>query len=146
MLTTVLDSRSCCKLLKTPKSTNTSDICFRLATYLIRHADLDGIKVKEGMIEISHRAVEILKREQNIGRLGGGVPKAIEQWFIEGWLYIIILSIVIGIVVGYGSMYAIKFALNRKWIDAESFLLWPMAIGVSAAIPTLYEYRLTSLS
>ncbi|KAH8726469.1 Na(+)/H(+) antiporter 1 [Phaeosphaeriaceae sp. PMI808] len=101
-----------------------------LATYLIRHAELDGIKVKENMAELAHRAVSILKREEGIGRLGGGVSKAIEQWLVEGWLYIIIMSAVIGIIIGYGSMYAIKFALNRKWIDSESFLLWPMAIGL----------------
>ncbi|KAJ4366770.1 hypothetical protein N0V83_007295 [Neocucurbitaria cava] len=53
-----------------------------------------------------------------------------EEWIVEGWLYIIIMSVAIGIVIGYGSMFAIKFALNRKWIDSESFLLWPMAIGL----------------
>lgn len=72
-----------------------------------------------------------MKREEGIGRLGGGIAKAMEQWIVEGWLYIIVMSVVIGVIIGYGSMYVIKFALNRKWIDSESFLLWPMAIGVS---------------
>jgi NhaP-type Na+/H+ or K+/H+ antiporter len=56
-----------------------------------------------------------------------------EQWVVEGWIYIIIMSAVIGVVIGYSSMYAIKFGLRRKWIDSESFLLWPMAIGVRLA-------------
>lgn len=119
----------------------------RLATYLIRHADLEGVQFKEGATELAHRAVSILKREEGIGRLGGGVPKAMEQWIVEGWIYIIVMSVVIGIVVGYGSMYAIKFALRKKWIDSESFLLWPMAIGVSvASFETLQSHRLTFLS
>ncbi|CAO2649220.1 Nn.00g066050.m01.CDS01 [Neocucurbitaria sp. VM-36] len=101
-----------------------------LATYLIRHADLDGVRFKEGAVELAHRAINLWKREGDVGRLGGGVPKAMEQWIVEGWLYIIIMSVVIGVIIGYGSMYAIKFALNRKWIDSESFLLWPMAIGL----------------
>ncbi|KAF2003193.1 Na(+)/H(+) antiporter 1 [Amniculicola lignicola CBS 123094] len=94
-----------------------------LATYLIRHADLSGVDLKEG-------AIHLLKREGNIGRLGGGVPKAMEMWIVEGWLYIVLMAVAIGLLVGYGSMYAIRFALNRKWIDNESFLLWPMAIGL----------------
>lgn len=68
--------------------------------------------------------------EENIGRLGGGVTKAIEMWFVEGWLYAILMSVAIGAVVGYCSMVAIKFGLRRKWIDGESFLLWPTAIGL----------------
>ncbi|KAF2793622.1 Na(+)/H(+) antiporter 1 [Melanomma pulvis-pyrius CBS 109.77] len=101
-----------------------------LATYLIRHADLDEVKFKSGAAELAHRALAIVKREEGIGRLGGGIAKAMEQWIVEGWLYIIVMSVVIGVVIGYGSMYVIKFALNKKWIDSESFLLWPMAIGL----------------
>jgi predicted lysophospholipase L1 biosynthesis ABC-type transport system permease subunit len=79
--------------------------------------------------------VHLLKRndEGGIGRLGGGIPKAIEQWIVEGWLYIILMSVAIGVIVGLASMFAINFALRRKWIDSESFLLWPAAIGVSCA-------------
>lgn len=106
---------------------------YRLATYLIRHADLDGVQFKEGVSAAAEGAAHLLKREteHGIGRLGGGVPKAMEQWVVEGWIYIILMSVVIGAIIGYGSMYAIKFGLRRKWIDSESFLLWPMAIGVS---------------
>jgi hypothetical protein len=105
-----------------------------LATYLIRHADLKGVVFKEGAEaghEIAHRSLSLMKRADGVGRLGGGVGKAMEQWVVEGWLYIVIMSVVIGIVIGYGSMYLIKFALRKKWIDSESLLLWPMAVGVS---------------
>jgi NhaP-type Na+/H+ or K+/H+ antiporter len=106
-----------------------------LATYLIRHADLEGVKLKpgvEGVKEIAHRAVGLLSKrsEEGVGRLGGGVPMAMEQWIVEGWLYIILMSVAIGALVGVGSMFAIKFSLRKKWIDSESLLLWPMAVGL----------------
>ncbi|KAL5371089.1 hypothetical protein DPSP01_014498 [Paraphaeosphaeria sporulosa] len=101
-----------------------------LATYLIRHADLKGIDLKEGAAAAVEGAVRLLKREEEAGRLGGGLPKAFEQWIVEGWLYIIVMSVLIGVIIGYGSMFAIGFALRRRWIDSESFLLWLMAIGL----------------
>ncbi|CAA9960606.1 Na antiporter 1 [Pyrenophora teres f. maculata] len=106
-----------------------------LATYLIRHADLEGVKFKpgaEGAKEIAHRAVDMLTKrsEAGIGRLGGGVSMAMEQWIVEGWLYIIVLAVAVGVVLGAASMFAIKFGLRRKWIDSESLLLWPMALGL----------------
>lgn len=105
-----------------------------LATFLIRHADLDGVEFKEGVSAVAEGAARLLKREQEVGRLGGGLPKAFELWIVEVWLYMIVMSALIGIVIGLGSMYAIRFALRRRWIDSESFLLWPMAIGVSCTI------------
>jgi NhaP-type Na+/H+ or K+/H+ antiporter len=66
-----------------------------------------------------------------VGRLGGGIPKALEQWLVEGWLYIILMSVAIGAIIGFGSLFAVRFGLRRKWIDSESLLLWPAAIGVS---------------
>ncbi|KAF2180912.1 Na(+)/H(+) antiporter 1 [Zopfia rhizophila CBS 207.26] len=101
-----------------------------LATYLIRHANINGVKFKEGAAAAVEGAAHLMKREEDIGRLGGGVLKAMEVWIVEGWLYIILMSVAIGIIIGLGSMFAIKYALSRKWIDSESFLLWPMAIGL----------------
>jgi NhaP-type Na+/H+ or K+/H+ antiporter len=106
-----------------------------LATYLIRHADLESVEFKpgvEGVKEIAHRAVSLLSKrsEEGVGRLGGGIPMAMEQWIVEGWLYIIFMSVAIGALVGVGSMFAIKFSLRKKWIDSESLLLWPMAVGL----------------
>jgi sodium/hydrogen antiporter len=92
---------------------------------------LAGVNFKDAAEAAVEGAVRLLKREEDIGRLGGGVGKAMEVWLVEGWLYIIAMSVVIGIIIGYGSMFAIRFGLRRKWIDNESFLLWPTAIGVS---------------
>jgi len=103
-----------------------------LATYLIRHAGLEDVKFKEGMSAAAETAAHLIKRseEEGIGRLGGGIGKAMEQWIVEGWLYIILMSVAIGAIIGFASMYAIKFGLKKKWIDSESFLLWPAAIGL----------------
>ncbi|KAK0628025.1 Na(+)/H(+) antiporter, partial [Lasiodiplodia hormozganensis] len=92
-----------------------------LATYLIRHADIPGAGTHVGAEESGSHGV---------GRLGGGVGKALEQWVVETWLYIVLMSAVYGVVVGYGSCKALKFALRKKWIDNESYLLFPAAIGL----------------
>jgi predicted lysophospholipase L1 biosynthesis ABC-type transport system permease subunit len=86
------------------------------------------------MSAATETAAHLIKRseESGIGRLGGGIGKAMEQWVVEGWIYIILMSVAIGAIIGLGSMYAIKFGLKKKWIDSESFLLWPAAIGVSS--------------
>ncbi|UPK98159.1 hypothetical protein LCI18_009094 [Fusarium solani-melongenae] len=59
-----------------------------------------------------------------------GVGVALKEWFLETWLYMMILSVVYGAVVGYPSRKSIGFCLKRKWIDNESFLLLPTAIGL----------------
>lgn len=40
-----------------------------------------------------------------------------QEWFVEGWLYIVLMSVAIGIVLGYGSLWAIKFSLRRYVLD-----------------------------
>jgi hypothetical protein len=106
-----------------------------LATYLIRHADLAGVKFKDGASTAVEGAAHLLKRSEEahagIGRLGGGLPKGMEKWTVEGKLYIILISVAIGVVIGVGSLFAIKLGWRRKWIDSESFLLWPTVVGVS---------------
>ena len=73
-----------------------------LATYLIRYADVPGA----GEDHLNTRSEEV-------GRLGGGVGKALEVWFLETWLYVVLMSIVYGAVCGYGSCKVMKFALKK---------------------------------
>ncbi|KAH7156661.1 Na(+)/H(+) antiporter 1 [Dactylonectria macrodidyma] len=94
-----------------------------IAVYMMRHAyrrseDDDGSP--EG---------ELISAE-GVGRLGGGIGVALWEWVLETWLYIILLSVAYGVVVGYGSCKAISFCLKRKWIDNESYLLFPSALGM----------------
>ena len=55
-------------------------------------------------------------REEEVGRLGGGVGIALGTWATETWVYIVFLSVLYGIVVGYGSAKIAKFAL-RRYVD-----------------------------
>lgn len=77
-----------------------------LATYLIRYAPKDGVNFNP---DVSH----MTSRSADVGRLGGGVGKAIATWIAEGWLYFILLGAVIGAVVGIMSMCAIILTLRR---------------------------------
>ncbi|KAK0672518.1 Cation/H+ exchanger [Cercophora samala] len=103
-----------------------------LAVYLIRHADVPGAGAHSDTVAgtIQERAIHLVARAGDVGRLGGGVGVALKNWFVETWLYIVLMSVVIGAIVGYGSGLALKFALRRKWVDSESYLLYPTAIGL----------------
>jgi NhaP-type Na+/H+ or K+/H+ antiporter len=102
-----------------------------LAVYLIRHADIPGAGEHTGVVGAVHeRALTLLSRSGEVGRLGGGVGIAIKNWFVETWLYIVVMSVVIGAVVGFASGKALRFALRKKWVDSESYLLYPTAIGL----------------
>ncbi|KAJ4057656.1 hypothetical protein NW761_002742 [Fusarium oxysporum] len=103
-----------------------------LATYLIQHAEnppATAEAVGEGVsgVEAGHALVA---RAGEVGRLGGGVGVAMTNWFVETWLYTIVLSIAYGAVLGYGSCKGVKFALKSKWIDEESYVLFPTALGL----------------
>ena len=80
-----------------------------LATYLIRHADIPKVG---GTVKTQ----VIARASEGVGRLGGGVGVAMREWFVETWLYIVLMSVVIGAVVGFGSLFALKFAL-RKYVS-----------------------------
>ncbi|EKJ70885.1 hypothetical protein FPSE_08936 [Fusarium pseudograminearum CS3096] len=99
-----------------------------LATYLIQHADIPGAGTKAA--EGASTAHALMARAGEVGRLGGGVSEALENWLVETWLYVVALSIVYGAVVGFGSCKAIKFALKHKLVDSESYVLFPTAMGL----------------
>lgn len=43
-----------------------------------------------------------------------------EQCLVGGWLYIILLSVAIGVGVGYSSMYAITLALDKRSVEVDA--------------------------
>lgn len=57
----------------------------------------------------------------------GGVARF---WVVEALLYTVLLAIAYGIVVGYCAQRIVGLSLSRKWIDTESYLLFPTALGV----------------
>ncbi|KAI8649843.1 Na-H-Exchanger domain-containing protein [Fusarium keratoplasticum] len=103
-----------------------------LATYLIQHADIAGTGAAAGAgAEAGHSTAHaLMARAGEVGRLGGGPMEALKQWLVETWLYTIVLSIAYGAIVGYGSCKGIRLALKWKWIDNESYVLFPTALGL----------------
>ncbi|KAJ4217029.1 hypothetical protein NW757_014652 [Fusarium falciforme] len=103
-----------------------------LATYLIQHADIAGAGAAAGAgAEAGHSTAHaLMARAGEVGRLGGGPMEALKQWLVETWLYTIVLSIAYGAIVGYGSCKGIRLALKWKWIDNESYVLFPTALGL----------------
>lgn len=102
-----------------------------LATYLIRHAESPQLSreiaeneaAAESGAELLRRGVQLLGRaaggeSESIGRLGGGVGKALANWGLETWLYAILMSAVYGTTVGWGMMYVARFALRK-------YVWWP---------------------
>ncbi|RMJ19975.1 hypothetical protein CDV36_000417 [Fusarium kuroshium] len=83
-----------------------------LATYLIRHADIPGANnhSRNGLETGEFHAM--MARSEDVGRLGGGVGEAMKNWVVETWLYMILLSVAYGVLIGYGSCKGIRFALR----------------------------------
>ncbi|KAK2785741.1 hypothetical protein FQN52_008290 [Onygenales sp. PD_12] len=74
-----------------------------LATYLIRYANVPGAGHGDGLD----------KRAGEVGRLGGGVGKALGAWVLETWLYVVLMSAVYGVVCGFTSCKIMKFCLRK---------------------------------
>ncbi|KPM42988.1 hypothetical protein AK830_g3576 [Neonectria ditissima] len=93
-----------------------------IAVYMMRHAH----GREDGGVYIDHE----LLQSGDVGRLGGGIGVALKEWFVETWLYMILLSVAYGVVVGFTSCKIIRFCLERKWIDNEAYFLFPSALGM----------------
>ncbi|KAK8029711.1 hypothetical protein PG993_011002 [Apiospora rasikravindrae] len=116
-----------------------------LATNLMRHTELPGVVTggrgaghKRALVDMTG---ELVKRAGDVGRLDGGLGKAMTDWVVETWLYVVIMAVPYGALVGFGAGKAIRFFLRRRWIDSESYLLFPVAlalfiIGTCGAIGT----------
>ncbi|KAI5459190.1 Sodium/hydrogen exchanger family-domain-containing protein [Mariannaea sp. PMI_226] len=94
-----------------------------IAVYMMRHAH---DRSEDGDLSTEY---EMLGANE-IGRVGGGVGLALKEWFLETWLYMITLSICYGAIVGFAACKSIRFCLEKKWIDNESYLLFPSALGM----------------
>ncbi|KAL4905241.1 Sodium/hydrogen exchanger family-domain-containing protein [Aspergillus multicolor] len=104
-----------------------------LATYLLRYTQ--GASTTSSSPELNHdglehRALDLVARAGDVGHQEGGLGKAMQMWVVETWCYYVIMGAVYGAVVGYASMRALRFALKRRWIDGESYLLFPTALGL----------------
>ncbi|GKT91515.1 sodium/hydrogen exchanger family protein [Colletotrichum tofieldiae] len=99
-----------------------------LATYLMRHAEGSDVPAGDSTVQSVARA--LLPRAGDVARQGGGVGIALQNWFLETWLYFVLMSIAYGVVVGTLIRFALKYSVRKKWIDSESYVLVPTAIGL----------------
>ncbi|KAK8091301.1 hypothetical protein PG994_000806 [Apiospora phragmitis] len=60
----------------------------------------------------------------------GSITRALGDWVVETLLYTVLLAIVYGAVAGFCARKAVELSLSRKWIDTESYLLFPCALGL----------------
>jgi len=67
----------------------------------------------------------------------GGAAKAIGLWFGETWGYVIILSVIYGIVVGWLAKELLHWAEERRYVDRESFLVFAITLAVSLSQASL---------
>jgi sodium/hydrogen antiporter len=73
-------------------------------------------------------ALYIIKHATNDGH--GGAGKAMEQWFVETWIYTIILSIVYGAAVGWLAKELLHFAEQHRFVDRESFIVFALTLAL----------------
>jgi NhaP-type Na+/H+ or K+/H+ antiporter len=84
-----------------------------------------------------------------MGRYGGGLETALKHWLIEGVVFMVLLGLAYGVFLGWVCRVLLNQALkrfvvvffatslknsvdfHRKWVDNESYFLFPFAIGVS---------------
>lgn len=79
-----------------------------------------------------HRQATLVERGRGVGADTRDVGIALGNWVIETLIYIVLLATVYGVVTGYCARIGVRFSLSRRWIDSESYLLFPTALGVSA--------------
>ncbi|KAL9594171.1 MAG: hypothetical protein Q9219_007184 [cf. Caloplaca sp. 3 TL-2023] len=70
-----------------------------------------------------------------VGHHGEGQPQiggghAMAYWFGETWGYVIILSVLYGIVAGYLARMGLRLAKQRKWIDHENSVVHPVVLAL----------------
>jgi NhaP-type Na+/H+ or K+/H+ antiporter len=74
-------------------------------------------------------ALYLIKYTQYGGQ-GGGAREAMGLWFLETWLYQIILGVAYGAVVGWIAKELLHFAEEKKFVDRESFLVFAITLAL----------------
>ncbi|KAI1385204.1 Na(+)/H(+) antiporter 1 [Hypoxylon trugodes] len=77
-----------------------------------------------------NRQATLVERGRGVGDDTKDVGIALGNWVIETLIYIVTLAIAYGAVVGFCARMGVRFSLSRRWIDTESYLLFPTALGL----------------
>ena len=64
----------------------------------------------------------------------GGAGKAMALWFYDTWVYVILMSIAYGALVGWLAKELLHWAEERKYVDRESFLVFAITLAVSTPV------------
>jgi hypothetical protein len=75
----------------------------------------------------------IVKRGRGVRPHPDDIGIALGNWAIETLVYIVLLALVYGVLTGFLARTTVHFSLGHKWIDTESYLLFPTALGVSVS-------------
>ncbi|KAL1985988.1 hypothetical protein VTN96DRAFT_7123 [Rasamsonia emersonii] len=100
-----------------------------LAVSLLRYAEAPDNAVSLDEYDQAKGIPDQLGMEET-GRFGGGTDTALKHWAIEGVIFMVLLGFAYGAIVGTTSRVSLNFALKRKWVDNESYLLFPLALGL----------------
>ncbi|KAI1458565.1 Cation/H+ exchanger [Annulohypoxylon moriforme] len=77
-----------------------------------------------------NRQPTLVERGRGVGEDTKDVGVALGNWAIETLIYIVLLATVYGAVTGYCARMGVRFSLSRRWIDTESYLLFPTALAL----------------
>ncbi|TKA68155.1 hypothetical protein B0A55_07443 [Friedmanniomyces simplex] len=76
-------------------------------------------------------ALYLIKYTGNHGQgVSGGAGHAMALWFYDTWVYVIILSVVYGAVVGWIAKELLHWAEERHYVDRESFLVFAITLAL----------------
>ncbi|KAL4804527.1 Sodium/hydrogen exchanger family-domain-containing protein [Aspergillus unguis] len=99
-----------------------------LGVSLLRYAETPTNTAVLEEFDLARGSPDILGAT-DVGRFGGGVGKALKHWFVEGFLYMIILGTAYGVVVGFVCRKILNLSSKRQWIDPGCFTLIPVLLG-----------------
>lgn len=77
-----------------------------------------------------NRQPTLVERGRGVGEDTKDIGVALGNWAIETLIYIVLLATAYGAVTGYCARMGVRFSLSRRWIDTESYLLFPTALAL----------------
>ncbi|KAL3452572.1 Sodium/hydrogen exchanger family-domain-containing protein [Aspergillus insuetus] len=99
-----------------------------LGVSLLRYAETPANAIILEEFDLARGGPDLLGAT-DVGRFGGGVGTSLEHWFIEGFLYMIVLGTAYGVIIGTTCRKVLNMSSKRRWIDPGSFTLVPAALG-----------------
>ncbi|CEL05280.1 Putative Na /H antiporter [Aspergillus calidoustus] len=100
-----------------------------LGVSLLRYAETPANAIILEEFDLARGGPDLLGAT-DVGRFGGGVGTALKHWFVEGFLYMIILGTAYGVIIGTACRKVLNMSSKRKWIDPGSFTLVPAVLGM----------------